>query len=319
MSDVAIFATPVQMPVVASGAALAPGMYLDVSERDYHADPCAEPSLSASGAKTLLFRSAKAFAWKHPRLRPAHLPPIEETWSDQAVFGTVVHKLVLGRGKDVVEVDAKDWRTDASKRERADITAVGKVAILKDKLVLAKAVAHELRQTVGYGPATPTEVVLVWIDHATDGTPVWCRAMLDALPEPTLIEDIKITGAELSDEFVARQIDGMGYDISMAWYRRGLSKLAPDLAGRIKTRLTFVERNETYDTLSRTLTDGELAEPDILIQIAIDRFAACQTAGQWPGVSGARKDVPIPNWKKRALLDAALAEEIDLIMNGEDA
>jgi len=319
MTDVAMFAAPVQTPVITSGAHLAPGMYLDVSERDYHADPCAEPSLSASGAKTLLFRSPKAFAWKHPRLRPAHLPPVEESWSDQAVFGTVVHKLVLGRGKDVVEVDAKDWKTNAAKAERADITAVGKVAILKDKLVQAKMVAHELRQTVGYGPATPTEVVLIWIDHATDGTPIWCRAMLDALPESTLIEDIKVTGAELSDEFVARQIDGMGYDISMAWYRRGLSKLAPDLAGRIKTRLTFVERNETYDTLARTLLDSELHEPDLLLQTAIDRFAACMTTGVWPGVSASPKPVAIPNWKKRALLDAALSEEIDLIMNGDDA
>lgn len=314
--DVMQFAAPVQ--IVASGADLKPGFYIDINERDYHADPCPLPSLSASGAKTLLFRSPKAFAWKHPRLRPVHLPPVEETWSDQAVFGTVVHKLVLGRGKDVVEVDAKDWKTNAAKLERADITAVGKVAILKDKLVQAKTVAHELRQTVGYDAETPTEVVLIWIDHATDGTPVWCRAMLDALPEPTLIEDVKVTGAELSDEFVARQIDGMGYDISMAWYRRGLSKLAPDLAGRIKVRLTFVERNETYDTLSRTLTDGELHEPDVLLQIAIDRFAACMTAGHWPGVSASPKPVAIPNWKKRALLDAALSEELDTIMNGDD-
>lgn len=318
MTDVALFAQPVQTTIVASGLDLAPGIYLDVSERDYHADPCPEPSLSASGAKTLLFRSPKAFAWKHPRLRPAHLPPIEETWSDQAVFGTVVHKLVLGRGKDVVEVDAKAWTTDAAKRERADITVCGKIAILKVKLVQAKTVAHELRQTVGYGPDTPTEVVLIWLDHATDGTPVWCRGMLDALPSPDLIEDIKVTGAELSDEFVARQIDGMGYDISMAWYRRGLSRLKPELAGRIRTRLTFVERNEPFDTLGRTLTDGELHEPDILIQIAIDRFAACMTAGEWPGVSGAPKLVAIPNWKKRALLDAALSEELDAINNGDD-
>ena len=179
------FAAPVQ--IVASGADLKPGFYIDINERDYHADPCPLPSLSASGAKTLLFRSPKAFAWKHPRLRPAHLPPVEETWSDQAVFGTVVHKLVLGRGKDVVEVDAKDWKTNAAKIERADITAVGKVAILKDKLVQAKTVAHELRQTVGYGPDTPTEVVLIWIDHATDGTPVSVSYTHMTLPTSDLV------------------------------------------------------------------------------------------------------------------------------------
>ncbi|MEB0161086.1 hypothetical protein, partial [Pseudomonas sp. AH2 (2023)] len=84
---------------------------------DYHADPCPQPSLSASSGKVLINRSPRAFQWMHPRLRPAHLPLPEDKWSDQAVFGTVVHKLVLGRGKDVVEVDADAWRTNASKME----------------------------------------------------------------------------------------------------------------------------------------------------------------------------------------------------------
>ena len=56
----------------------------------------------------------------------------------------------------------------------------------------------------------------------------------------------------------------------------------------------------------------------MLLQIAIDRFAACMTDGHWPGVSASPKPVAIPNWKKRALLDAALSEELDTIMNGAD-
>lgn len=122
-ADVVQFAAPVESAAVI----LEPGMHFDVSERVYHGDPCPQPSLSASSGKALVNRSARAFQWKHPRLRPAHLPPVEESYSDQAVFGTVVHKLVLGRGKQVVEVDAKDWKTNAAKVERADITAAGKV------------------------------------------------------------------------------------------------------------------------------------------------------------------------------------------------
>lgn len=291
---------------VESRIVLAPGMHMDVSERAYHADPCPAPSLSASLGKVLLRRSPRAAQWTHPRLRPAHLPPVEESWSDQAVFGTVVHKLVLGRGKDVVEVDAADWRTSAAKQERADITVAGKVAILKHRLADAKIIANELRPHVERLNPVGTEVILIWEDHATDGTPVWCRAMLDILTADPMIADLKITGAELTDDFVGRQVGGMGYDFSMAWYRRGLAAVKPETAGRIETRLIFGERNEPYDVFPLPLTEGNLHVADRQCQAAIDRFAACLAADHWPGIAPTPRTVEIPDWHQRQFLAAEL-------------
>lgn len=297
-------------PLVEGRIVLPAGMHMDVLERDYHADPCPAPSLSASLGKVLLNRSARAAQWKHPRLRPTHLPPVEDTWSDQAVFGTVVHKLVLGRGKDVVAVDAKDWRTDASKVERADITAAGKVAILRAKLADAKVIANELRPRVEKLNPIGTEVVLIWLDHATDGTPVWCRAMLDILTDTPLIGDLKITGGELTDAFVARQVGGMFYDFSMAWYRRGLARVKPELAGRIQTQLIFGERNEPFDVFPLPLTEGNLHVADRQCQAAIDRFAACLSSGKWPGIAPKPRTLEIPDFHQRAFLAAELDGEI---------
>lgn len=296
--------------LVESRVILPAGMHMDVLERDYHADPCPTPSLSASLGKVLLNRSPRAAQWKHPRLRPSNLPPIAETWTDQTVFGTVVHKLVLGRGKDVVDVDADSWRTDASKRERADITNAGKVAILKGRLAEAKVIAAELRPRVEKLNPVGTEVVLIWQDVATDGTVIWCRAMLDILTDAPLIGDLKITGGELTDAFVARQVGAMSYDFSMAWYRRGLSKVKPDLAGRIQTQLIFGERNEPYDVFPLPLTEGNLHVADRQCQAAIDRFAACLTSGKWPGIAPKPRTLEIPDFHQRAFLAAELDGEI---------
>lgn len=285
------------------------GVYQDVSERAYHADCAPEPSLSASGAKVLLKRSAKAFQWQHPRLRPAHLDPREETTTDAQVFGTAVHKLVLGRGKEIVEVDAPDWKTKAAKQERADITVAGKLAMLKHRLVEAKAIAKELAPRVPYIGECATELVLVWRDKATDGTPVWCRSMVDIWNKAERrIEDLKITGGELSDAFVGKQIGAMGYDLSMAFYRRAFSRLLPELEGRIKTRLIFAERKEPFDTFPVDLTEGDLSTCDRMVQAAIDRFAECTTAGAWPGVAPEPRPVKIPDWHLRDFLESELED-----------
>lgn len=293
-------------PAVQTGA-LTPGLHLDVPEHVYHADPAPEPSLSASGGKILLNRSARAFAWQHPRLRPKSAPPREpEGWSDAATFGTVVHKLALGRGKDVVEVDAADWRTNAAKTERADIMVAGKVPILKHRLAEAKDIAKHLRPHVeAIGPAA-TEAVIIWRDAATDGTPVWCRAMIDVLAESGMIADLKITGAELTEGFVKRQVGAMAYDFSMAWYRRAVAAVEPAMAGRLRTRLIFAERGEPYDVFNLDLTEGNLHVADRQVQAAIDRFAACMRSGRWPGVCPSPRSLDLPDWHQRDFLTAEL-------------
>lgn len=301
MAEMTAFAPGVQ------SAPLTPGMHFDVPEHVYHADPAPEPSLSASGGKILLNRSPRAFAWQHPRLRPASAPPREpESWSDATTFGTVVHKLALGRGKDVVEVDAADWRTNAAKVERADIMAVGKVPILTHRLAEAKAIAQHLRPHVeALGPAQ-TEVVIIWQDAATDGTPVWCRAMIDLLTEAGMIADLKITGAELTEGFVKRQVGAMAYDFSMAWYRRAVSAVVPDMAGRLRPRLIFAERGEPFDVFNLDLTEGNLHVADRQVQAAIDRFASCMARGRWPGVCPSPRSLDLPDWHQCDFLTAEL-------------
>lgn len=289
---------------------LAAGIYSDIPESAYHADPAPEPSLSASGAKILLNRSPRAFQWAHPRLRPPHLEPIVEKLDDTKGSGTIVHKLVLGRGKEVIEVDAAAWNTSAAKQERAAIHAHGKIAVLKHKLKELRTVATYLQYRVGYTAKTPTELVLIWQDRATDGTPVWCRAMLDAwIADHNRIEDLKITAGDLSDGFVARQIASLSYDLSMAWYRRGMVALNPDLAGRVKCRLIFGERREPFDTFPVDLTESDLSVADRKCQAAIDIFAACMTNNVWPGVASEPRAVALPPWHERAWMERELAEE----------
>lgn len=287
------------------------GVHQDVPERVYHADCAPEPSLSSTIAKVIINRSARAAAWKHPRLRPASAPPAPpEEYDAKRAFGTVVHKMVLGRGKDVVSIDAADFKSGAAKAARDAALADGAVPIIAAKLADAEIIAGELRERVDYADC-PTELVLVWRDKATDGTPVWCRAMLDALDiEGPRIDDLKLTQGELSEVFVARQIASMSYDLSAAFYRRGLAHLQPRLTGRIKNRLVFGEARESFDVFAVDLKESDLHVADRKVQSAIDTFARCLATGDWPGVAPQPRAVALPPWHARAWLDTELGQEI---------
>jgi hypothetical protein len=286
------------------------GLYTDVTDAEYHADPAPEPSLSSSGAKVIVNRSPRAFRYGHPRLRPANLPPREEADDVKLSLGKIVHRLVLGRGADFVEVDAPDYRTKAAKEERDLIMEAGKTPILAHRLLDARAIARELSQQIDVS-GMQTEIVGIWRETASDGTEVYCRFMADIWDEATLtIHDVKTTSAQLTKPFVGRQIGALSYDLSAAFYRRGMVALRPELAGRINNNLIFGECGEPFDTIVRPLTRAEVDFADrVLVQPAIDRFARCMATGIWPGAQDQPDHAEIPPWRERQLIDRELAEE----------
>jgi hypothetical protein len=77
-------------------------------------------------AKILLDRSP-LHAWHaHPRLNPDYRHD-DDTKFD---VGNIAHKLMLGRGKDIVVLEFDDWRTKAAKDAREAAAAAGKLAVL---------------------------------------------------------------------------------------------------------------------------------------------------------------------------------------------
>src|SRR5438270_12221695 len=98
----------------------APGVY-DLPEYVYHADPVPGGSLSQSGAKKLLATCPARFRYERDH------PPAP---TDAMELGTAAHKLVLGIGPDLVEVEAKDWRTKAAQEAAEVARARGAVPVL---------------------------------------------------------------------------------------------------------------------------------------------------------------------------------------------
>lgn len=81
----------------APAKALGPDIH-DISVEEYHADPCAAPSLSSTLAGLLLNRSPRHAWTAHPRLNPEHQSKDSKTFD----IGRAAHRAVLGKGGDFI-------------------------------------------------------------------------------------------------------------------------------------------------------------------------------------------------------------------------
>lgn len=253
----------------------APGIH-EITAEAYHADPCPEPSLSASVARVLLQRSP-LHAWHaHPRLNPRYAPDDSSRFD----LGSAAHAMLLeGDHARVAFIDAPDWRTKPAKEARDAARAEGRLPVLEHHeatlstmLTVARAAvaASELPDLLD-GDA---ERALVWLDGSA-----WCRSRLDMLStDRRVILDYK-TCASAEPEMFIRQIGNMGYDVQAEFYLRGLEAITGEQATFIFLAQE-IEEPFACSLVSLANVYREIAQRKV--ERAIDCWGRCLQAGRWP-------------------------------------
>ncbi len=268
-----------------------PGVY-DIPADDYHADPIAGGSLSCSGAKKLLPPSCPAL-FRYEQLN-GRKPKKEFD------IGTAAHALVLGTGPELVCIEADQWRTDEVKAEVAEARDRGAVPLKPHEYAMVIAMADALRlHPVAGRLLSPewgiSEQSLFWRDRPTGVT---CRARLDILSHPSasraIFPDYK-TCRSADLDALSRQINDLRYHQQADWYPAGAKALG--LAGD-DAEFVFVFQEKTPPYLVRVV------QPDVIaVKIghdlnrrALQLYAACTAAGDWPGYPPDIEPVTLPAW-----------------------
>lgn len=197
-----------------------PGLHT-LGEREYHADPCPEPSLSSSLARTLITHSP-LHAWtQHPKLNPDFEP------EESAIFdrGKAAHALLLEGEDRMVVIDAEDYRKKEAQVQRDGARAEGKHPVLKAQypaILRMREVALEKIAACRDFPFSAfadgqAEATAIWQEKNA-----WCRARFDKLaPDRRFIFDYKSTAASANPEAWVRTMLGMGGEMQGAFYLRG--------------------------------------------------------------------------------------------------
>jgi hypothetical protein len=266
-----------------------------MSAERYFRDPCPRPSLNSSIANVLVNRSPRHAYHFHPRLGGEKKPPTKST-----DHGSISHALALGRGRDIVVVDADDWRKKESQDMRTAAYAEGKLPCLVDDFDRANHASRSVLQELvaGYGiKLTGTsEITLLWIELADDGTEVMCRAQLDHwIKKRALALDLKFVASSHPDVCVRQCLD-YGYHLQRAAYVSGLEAVFPELTGRIEYLNVFCESSAPYVVTPATSAGTMRTLGEHQWQRAVNLWARCLRDNSWPGYVTDIARLEAPPW-----------------------
>lgn len=293
-----------------------PGVY-DISEADYHADCCPEPSLSSSIGRTLIDDCPAMAWWEHPRLNPAYEPEEAQKFD----LGSAAHALTLGDELAFHVVDADDWRTKDAKAERDKARAEGKIPLLTSQwervVAMVEAGKDQLSKLEGGNPFVRgrAEQTLVWCE---DG--IWLRARLDYLLDDHARDDrfifaeFKSTELSTNPDNLTRLIYNLGYDFQLAFYRRGVRALG--LHADPAFALYFQQTTAPYLVSPPIrLTPHALEYAERKVETAITLWRRCVHKKDWPAHPRHICYIDPPPWieaqfEERDARDRASAEDL---------
>lgn len=296
-----------------SGIITESGAYRIPLELYHRQDICAGPSVSSSGLRTL-YNESPAMFWAYSDLNPERF---ERPESDAFAIGRAAHALMLGdevfdERFIVLDPDAPprptatqiraaaEGRISDSYSERSrfwrdfDEDAEGKTVVkaawIEDITHMAKALAkHPLVRPLFEGES---EVSLIWKDKATG---IWVKSRPDVIPAMGEVHaDLKIV-ADVTLEGVTRSIRKFGYDMQM-----GLAAVAEEIViGRKVTSaiLVNVQKTPPYSVTPIEITEDALHWGKLKCRRALDVFAHCLKAGDWPGPVEGIPQYHTPPWE----------------------
>ena len=271
-----------------------PGIY-EIPATEYHADPCPEPSLSASVARTLIDRSPLHAWMQHPKLGGQQ----EEKPAAKMSLGSAAHSVILeDTWASIRFIDADSFRTKAAREERDQIIEAGGTPLLeKDHDTVQAMVAEFERAGIDRG-GFETERTLIWQDRIPpESDPVWCRSRVDLLGD-RLILDLKTTAVPATPERWGRNLI-WDYAMQSGFYRRGYKALKGGKPPAF--RFLVQETTPPYSVAQFAFDGAGLDYADYLAEQAVWKWGECIKAQTWPSYAAGVNVMEAPYWVRERL------------------
>lgn len=279
-----------------------PGIWQKVPMGAYHGQLTDGPSISSSGLRTIENQSPLHY-WASSYLNPDRIEDEENT---AMVLGRAAHTLLLsesGFRQDYVvrpetyEDDAGKWKPWSGnslvcKVWLAARKAEGKTVLLKSHVEAIEGIADRLAHNdvaVSLLQGRIERSIIV----KDDKTGVWLKSRPDSIPADTIIADLK-TCADASQRGVTRSIVDQGYLQQMALAITALEQVGSSPIN--EAVLIFVETKPPYAFNIKPLDNGDIYTAMRINRRAINTFAECLKANDWPSYADSTFTWSAPKW-----------------------
>jgi hypothetical protein len=279
----------------------APGIYAGLPLEVYHSDCCVGPSISSSGLRTIDSESP-AHYWMSSYLNPERIP---EERKDHFTLGQAAHHLFLGEadfGKKFVLRPDKwaDWRTKEARDWRREQEEAGFAVLTADVMWQIKGMATSLAREplIQQGLLSgEIERSMIWQDPETG---IWLKSRPDAIPNDTLIVDLKTTSSAAPED-VRRALASNGYHMQLALAGMGMEATLNRRPANDDYVLVFVESKPPYCVNIKPVDAEAIEYGRRQIRRAIRTFAKCLETGEWPGYADSGVTAHLPQFYLKQL------------------
>jgi len=255
---------------------------------EYHRQPCAGPSISSSGLRTI-FIDSPAHYWVDSPLNPNR---IEKPGADHFDLGRASHTLLLGEDAFttlfVVRPERWDsWRTNDAKAWKAEQEAAGRTVLLPQHLQIIRGMAKSLAASSLVQAGILNGKVEQTFAYQDKETGVWLLSRPDAVPTDS---------GDFCDLKTTARI-GFGLDRSIFDYRYDMQASLTKWAAKAVLGLemqsfsfVFVEKEPPHCVDVLQLHAEDIAAAELDLRVAVDVFAHCLKSGTWFGPAGSQND-----------------------------
>lgn len=265
------------------------GVY-DLTMERYHGQPCAGPSVSSSGLRTI-WSASPAHYYLDSSLNPDREPPGEKAHFS---LGRAAHHLLFLGQKGFAEEFVvrpeqwSDWRSKEARLWKEAAFADGKTVLTDADLAAITGMARSLaaHPLVKAGILDgAVERSLLWQDPDSG---VWLKSRPDVIPNDSGdVADLKTT-VSVATEALRRTIADYHYAMQGALVGMGFEAV---LQRQMQSfSLVFVEKTPPYCCRVVTLRPSDLERGERQVRAAAAIFADCCTREEWPGPGGTQQD-----------------------------
>lgn len=289
--------------------------FYDIPEPEYHADPCATPSLSSGVVSTIVSDTMAEARWKHPRLNPL----LEEKDETKFDLGNIAHSLLLTPSRNIMPIDAADWRNKAAKEARDEAIELGSLPCLLHVYEQAEAMVSAARLQLdadpdnadafvaGKGVAEQTVIATL----PSPFGPVVCRTRNDwrDLTRP-IITDYKTKRDGADPEAFARYLFNEARDVQDPFYSLVLAAVLGIDPREVEFRFVVQSASPPY-VLSVVQLDDQAREFAFeRVRYAIGKWAQARAENRWPGFRPRTHFVAAPPYALTRWSEKIMAEDM---------